>query len=44
MEYWNDGPRERKTINMTFSAFAAHHSNIPLFHGAGEELKLQKVL
>jgi hypothetical protein len=44
MEYWNDGSRGRKTINMTFSAFAAHYSiiptpivgifDIPLFHGA----------
>jgi hypothetical protein len=32
MEYWNDGSRERNTTNMTFSAFAAHHSIIPSFH------------
>jgi hypothetical protein len=32
MEYWNDGSRGRKTINMTFSAFVAHYSIIPSFH------------
>jgi hypothetical protein len=66
MEYWNDVSTcpqcfatrgrwgGRKSINMIFSAFAAHyfipdgrdlqHSNIPLFHGADEELNPQKIL
>jgi hypothetical protein len=29
---------------MTFTAFGAHHSNIPLFHEGSENLKLKKAL
>jgi hypothetical protein len=44
MDYWNGGARGRKIINMGFSAFAPHYSNIPLFHAGGEKLNLQKGL
>jgi hypothetical protein len=39
MEYWNDGSRGRKTIDITFAAFPAHHYIIPTFHYSMRELK-----
>jgi len=33
MEYWNDGSKGRKTIDMISSAFGAHYSTIPTFPG-----------
>jgi len=32
MEYWNDGLKEEKQLNMIFSVFGAHYSIIPIFH------------
>jgi len=33
MEYWNDGLKEERQLNMIFSAFGTHYSIIPIFPG-----------